>query len=115
MVAGRLRYRATFQSPAETADGTGQPIPAWVDGSTVWADYIPEGATEREVGGQVRSVVMGVVQVRRLDGVTPKWRIKISGNGVSDLILNIVTVEPPDPISGLQTLLVMQPEAGLVL
>lgn len=113
--SGRLRHRVTIQRATETADAAGQPIPSWTDLATVWGDYQSSTGVEISPGEQVRSVVNGSVTIRRYDGITPKDRLKVNGWGVTDLILGIDAVQPPDPGTGMQTLLVSQPEAGQVL
>lgn len=37
MQAGRLNRRCQLQSPSQSVDELGQPIPGWTDVATVWA------------------------------------------------------------------------------
>ena len=112
--AGQLRHRITLQTPTESADSGGQPIPSWADSSTVWGQYEQTGGSEVLVGEQVRSFIQGMVTIRANSSFIAKKRLKINGSGLTDLIVNISAVQPPDPDSGLQLLVVEQPSTGIV-
>ena len=114
MTAGQMRHRITLQVPTEAADTAGQPIPSWADNSTVWGSYQQTGGSEVVVGEQTRSFITGTVTVRANTVFTPKRRLKINGSGLTNLIVNISAVQPPDPDSGLQLLIVEQPADGIV-
>ncbi len=112
--AGDLRHRITLQKPTEAADDAGQPIPTWSDVTTVWGCYEQTGGGEVVVGEQVRSFIQGMVTIRANPAFsTPKRRLKINGSGLVNLIVNISAIQPQDPNSGLQTLIVEQPATGI--
>lgn len=111
---GKLRHRVTIQTINATDDTAGQPIPDWDDVDTVWGCYEATGGIESVSGEQVRSIISGIVTIRRYDGLTPKHRLKVNGWGIVDLVLNIAAVHPPDPNTGLQTIAVRQPEEEIV-
>lgn len=113
--AGELRHRITLQTPTEAADTAGQMVPTWADTTTVWGKYTQTGGSELVIGEQTRSLITGTVEVRTNTAFsTPKLRLKINGSGLTDLIVNIAAILPPDPDSGLQMLMVEQPATGIV-
>lgn len=114
--AGQLRHRITIQQMTEVLDTARQPIPTWSDLDTVWGLFEQTGGFEASGSGeQVRSIITGIVTIRGYPGLTPKMRLKVSGYQVTDLIVNIGSVPFPDPSTGMQVLMVKQPEEGVVL
>jgi len=99
-----------LQVPTDAADTAGQMVPTWADHSTVWGDYRITGGAEVVVGEQTRSVLTGTVTIRANSAFnTAKKRLKVNGSGLTDVIVNVSAVLPPDPDSGLQMLMVEQP------
>jgi len=113
--AGDLRHRITLQAPTDAADSAGQMIPDWADTETiVWGLYEQTGGSEVQVGEQVRSFITGMVTIRANSAFsTPKMRLKVNGSGLTNLIVNVTAIMPPDPDSGLQAIMVEQPATGI--
>lgn len=113
--AGDLRHRITIQTATETLDTANQPIPGWNDVDKVWGEYERMSGFETEAAGdQIRSIALGVVTIRKYDGITPKMRLKVNGHGLVNVVLNIVSVGHPDPTSGLMGINVREPEPEIV-
>ncbi len=78
MQAGRLNRRVTLQSPSQSVDELGQPIPGWTDVATLWAAIRPMGSNERLAASQMQSGQTHVLTVRHtgsLAAATGAWRI----------------------------------------
>ena len=89
MQAGRLNRRCVLQSPAQSVDELGQPIPGWTDFATVWADIRMRSGLESIKAGAPVSVVQASIRVRYRAGITAGMRI------VHNLqAFNIVAVMP---------------------
>lgn len=75
MQAGRLNRRCTLQSPSQSVDELGQPIPGWADVATVWADIrLRSGLESIKAGSQV-SVVQASVRIRYRAGLNAGMRL----------------------------------------
>lgn len=89
MQAGRLNRRVTLQSPSQSVDEIGQPIPGWTDVATPWADIRMKSGLEAIKAGAPVSVVQASIRVRYRAGITAGMRI------VHNLqVFNIVAVMP---------------------
>lgn len=75
MQAGRLNRRCTLQSPSQSVDELGQPIPGWTDVATVWADIRMKSGLEAIKAGAPVSVVQASIRVRYRAGITAGMRI----------------------------------------
>lgn len=90
MQAGKLNTRITIQAQASTQDELGQPVGAWVDVATVWADVRHSGGLGTiRAGGEV-SMFKASVRIRRRDDLVAGMRI-VSGSTVYE----IEAVQPP--------------------
>ena len=89
MQAGRLNRRVTLQSPSQSVDEIGQPIPGWTDVATLWGDIRMKSGLEAIKAGAPVSVVQASIRVRYRAGITAGMRI------VHNLqAFNIVAVMP---------------------
>ena len=89
MQAGRLNRRVTLQSPSQSVDEIGQPIPGWTDVATVWADIRMKSGLESIKAGASVSVVQASIRIRYRAGVNAGMRV------VHNLqAFNIVAVMP---------------------
>lgn len=91
MQTGKLRSRVTIQYPDPAQDATNDPVVAWVDLATVWADIRPVGGQERlqRQADQVVAQVDQRVRIRYRDDVTVQMRVEFGTRffdieGVSD-------------------------------
>ena len=75
MQAGRLNRRVTLQSPSQSVDEIGQPIPGWTDVATVWADIRMKSGLESIKAGASVSVVQASVRIRYRSGVNAGMRL----------------------------------------
>lgn len=75
MQAGRLNRRVTLQSPSQSVDEIGQPIPGWTDVATLWADIRMKSGLESIKAGAPVSVVQASIRVRYRAGITAGMRI----------------------------------------
>ena len=75
MQAGRLNRRVTLQSPSQSVDEIGQPIPGWTDVATLWADIRMKSGLESIKAGAPVSVVQASIRVRYMAGITAGMRI----------------------------------------
>lgn len=72
MQAGRLDQRVTLQASVRTPDAIGEPVPAWSDLATVWANVRDMSGREVNAARAVQSEA-----VRR---VTIRWRADITAD-----------------------------------
>ena len=90
MQAGTLNTRITIQRLSGASDELGQPVAAWVDVATVWADVRHNtGLGAIRAGGEV-SVVKASVRIRRRDDLTAGMRVV-----VGPTVYQIEAVPPP--------------------
>ncbi len=75
MQAGRLNRRVTLQSPSQSVDELGQPIPGWTDVATLWADIRMKSGLESIKAGAPVSVVQASIRVRYRAGITAGMRL----------------------------------------
>lgn len=75
MQAGRLNRRCVLQSPSQSVDELGQPIPGWTDVATVWADIRMKSGLESIKAGASVSVVQASIRVRYRAGITSGMRV----------------------------------------
>jgi len=90
MQAGRLNRRCTLQSPSQSVDELGQPIPGWTDVATVWADIRMKSGLESIKAGASVSVVQASIRVRYRAGINAGMRI------VHNLTAYNITAVMPD-------------------
>ena len=89
MQAGRLNRKCQLQSPSQSVDELGQPIPGWTDLATVWGDIRLKSGLESIKAGAPVSVVQASIRVRYRAGITAGMRV------VHNLqAFNIVAVMP---------------------
>ena len=75
MQAGRLNRKCQLQSPSQSVDELGQPIPGWTDVATLWADIRMKSGLEAIKAGATVSVVQASIRVRYRAGITAGMRI----------------------------------------
>ena len=75
MQAGRLNRRCTLQSPSQSVDALGQPIPGWTDVATVWADIRMKSGLESIKAGASVSVVQASIRIRYRAGINAGMRV----------------------------------------
>lgn len=75
MQAGRLNRRCQLQSPSQSVDELGQPIPGWTDVATVWADIRMKSGLESIKAGAPVSTVQASIRIRYLAGVNAGMRV----------------------------------------
>lgn len=90
MQAGRLNRRVTLQSPSQSVDEIGQPIPGWTDVATLWADIRMKSGLESIKAGASVSVVQASIRVRYRAGITAGMRV------VHNLVAYQITAVQPD-------------------
>ena len=93
MQAGRLNRKCQLQSPSQSVDELGQPIPGWTDVATVWADIRMKSGLESIKAGAPVSVVQASIRVRYRAGINAGMRI------VHNLVAYNITAVMPD-VSG---------------
>lgn len=77
MQAGRLNRRVTLQSPSQSVDEIGQPIPGWTDVATVWGDVRLRSGLESVKAGAVVSTVQASVRIRYRTGINAGMRVLV--------------------------------------
>lgn len=90
MRAGKLRHRVTIQSPPSTRNEYGeeeQDSDDWTTFARVWAAVIPLSGRELWNAQQVQGDVTHRVEIRYLQGINPKMRVKFG-----ERFLNIASV-----------------------
>ena len=77
MQAGRLNRRVTLQSPSQSVDELGQPIPGWTDVATLWGDVRLRSGLESVKAGAVVSTVQASVRIRYRKGINAGMRVLV--------------------------------------
>ena len=90
MQAGRLNRRCTLQSPSQSVDELGQPIPGWTDVATVWASIRHLSGVEAIKADAVTSTVRASIRIRYRAGVNAGMRV------VHNLTAYNITAVMPD-------------------
>lgn len=75
MQAGRLNRRVTLQSPSQSVDELGQPIPGWTDVATLWADIRLKSGMEAIKAGAPVSTVQASIRIRYRAGINAGMRV----------------------------------------
>ena len=75
MQAGRLNRRCLLQSPSQSVDAIGQPIPGWTDVAMVWADIRMKSGLEAIKAGASVSVVQASIRIRYRAGINAGMRV----------------------------------------
>lgn len=76
MRAGRLRDKVTLQEPTATQDEeTGQPVDAWIDVATVWAQVEDVSGRQFFEAAAIQSEVSTPIAIRFRTEVKPKMRV----------------------------------------
>ena len=75
MQAGRLNRRVTLQSPSQSVDELGQPIPGWTDVATVWGDIRLKSGLESIKAGSPVSTVQASIRIRYRAGINAGMRV----------------------------------------
>lgn len=90
MQAGRLNRRCVLQSPSQSVDELGQPIPGWTDVATLWADIRLKSGLESIKAGSPVSTVQASIRIRYRAGVNAGMRV------VHNLTAYNITAVQPD-------------------
>ena len=88
MGAGKLNRRITLSGLSTGTDDLGQPLQAWVDFATVWADVRFVSGIETIKAGRETSTSRASVRIRRRANVIRQMRARI--DGVEYDILDII-------------------------
>lgn len=75
MQAGRLNRKCQLQSPSQSVDELGQPIPGWTDVATLWADIRMKSGLESIKAGAPVSVMQASIRIRYRAGITAGMRV----------------------------------------
>ena len=75
MQAGRLNRRCQLQSPSQSVDELGQPIPGWTDVATVWGDIRMKSGLESIKAGASVSTVQASIRIRYRAGINAGMRV----------------------------------------
>ena len=75
MQAGRLDSRVTIQSPSQSVDELGQPIPGWTDVALVWASIRHLSGVEAIKADATVSTVKASIRIRWRTGLDAGMRV----------------------------------------
>ena len=75
MQAGRLNRRCTLQSPSQSVDALGQPIPGWTDIALVWASIRHLSGVEAIKADAAVSTVKASIRIRWRTGLNAGMRV----------------------------------------
>jgi SPP1 family predicted phage head-tail adaptor len=75
MQAGRLNRRCQLQSPSQSVDELGQPIPGWTDVALVWASIRHLSGVEAIKADAVTSTVKASIRIRYRTGLNAGMRV----------------------------------------
>ncbi|MCU6671166.1 phage head closure protein [Enterobacteriaceae bacterium H4N4] len=97
MQAGRLRDRVTVQNFTTTRDTSGQPVEAWNNGTTIWAEVKGISGRELVAAGAETSQATIRVWTRFRRDITAASRLRVDTGPLKGAVLNIVGPPIPDP------------------
>ena len=89
MRAGTLNVRVTVQQQSSAQDALGQPLQAWSDVATLWANVRHSSGVESIKADAVTTVVRASIRIRHRTDITAGMRV-VAGT----YTYNIVTVLP---------------------
>ena len=90
MRAGNLRHLITIEEPIEALSDIGEVETTWQESITTYALINPLVGREYWSARQVTSEVTGKVNIRYVNGITPKMRIKFGNRILSiEAIINV--------------------------
>ncbi|MDU4436550.1 MAG: phage head closure protein, partial [Pluralibacter gergoviae] len=89
MQAGRLRDRLVVQNPTTIRSPTGQPVKAWSDGPTVWAEVKGISGNEQMSAGAETAEATIRVWIRFRRDVTAASRLKVLTGPFKGAVLNV--------------------------
>lgn len=69
MNIGKLDRRITLRSKSTTKNGFGEDVVTWTDIATVWAQWIPNGGSERWASQRVVDTADGAFEIRYRYGI----------------------------------------------
>lgn len=75
----KMDRRITIQVATTTQNSYGEEIETWSDLSTVWAQFLPGGGSERFTAQQVYAETQARFRIRWRGGITPLNRIQFDG------------------------------------
>ena len=75
MQAGRLNRRCQLQSPSQSVDELGQPIPGWTDVAMVWASIRHLSGVEAIKADATVSTVKASIRIRWRPGLNAGMRV----------------------------------------
>ena len=75
MQPGDLDRRITIQQNTPTQDGAGNPLDAWTDLATVWAEVVPVGGSETFQAKQTGAEAVAKFRIRYRGDVLRKMRV----------------------------------------
>lgn len=77
--SGLMDRLATVQTPAESANGIGEPILTWSDYATRWIAILPLSGNEQMTAMAQEGSVTHRVRMRYTSGMKPKMRLVAEG------------------------------------
>lgn len=77
--SGLMDRLATVQTPAESANGIGEPILTWSDFATRWIAILPLSGNEQMTAMAQEGSVTHRVRMRYTSGMKPKMRLVAEG------------------------------------
>jgi SPP1 family predicted phage head-tail adaptor len=77
-----MRDRVTILVPATTRDASGDAVPSFADGSTVWAAVEPEESGEVWRADRAEQTSSVKVTMRYRAGLTTRHRLRVNGRDV---------------------------------
>lgn len=97
-LASRLRQRITIQRPVDVSDSVGGYNRSWVMHARVWAEVLPQTASERVLDSQLTAVSRTRFTIRYRDDLTSDMRISYDGESytirsITDLYARGVALE----------------------
>lgn len=98
MNPGRLNNRLIIETPVDAKDPGGQPVRAWTQVATVWADIVHASGIETVKAGAASVTTRASIRIRYRADVTPAMRARhvqrVGGVDQTVSVYNIVDVLP---------------------
>ena len=77
---GKLDRRVALRWPLPARSESGESADTWVDGATVWAQWLPASSREFMAAKARHAETTGIFRIRHRSDVTAAWRLVHSGD-----------------------------------
>lgn len=82
----KLDRRITLQYPVPARNALGESVITWINSTTVWASWLPQGGREFRAAQSLHADATGIFRIRHRTDVDQTWRL-IHGDDTFEIIV----------------------------